>query len=408
MPPVATPASAGESCPSPAAAPMPQPDCFGACGAWRKSPPLHTFSGMQAPPGHIPPPAFSAGLPSRRGACTGTCRAPQSRCKARATASERRSSRPCPARPAEALRDDASQVLNGTATTPLGGNPVSPVQDESRRFFSGHGHLPFPVRAGRVRPAPASAPGRDLQATQGSSQFRTTIWPFSAGIRNKRHFRADRRLPGAGRALHSLQKTATTPGRVGSGCPDSLLPRGGPRQEGERRMTDSTVLNATGRARTEVLKVWLSKEEAEIRRRATSLGVSVAEFVRAATLGRRPPARRRGSAAGMDDLMKVAGRLDRTSGTLPAKSWNGSTGRCWTPSCASRSRPPDSSPRRPAKAGAGRGCDRQAPRQAIQPPDDGAGHRETDPLRPLAAPRHSRTGLRAGSAAGLRRMPLDA
>ena len=74
-------------------------------------------------------------------------------------------------------------------------------------------------------------------------------------------------------------------------------------------MTDSTVLNATGQARTEALKVRLSREEeAEIRRRAASLGVSAAGFVRAATLGRRPPARRRATAAGMDDL-KVAGRF---------------------------------------------------------------------------------------------------
>ncbi len=85
-------------------------------------------------------------------------------------------------------------------------------------------------------------------------------------------------------------------------------------------MTDPSVLNATGLARTEALKVRLSREEeAEIRRRAASLGVSAAEFVRAAALGRRPPARRRGSAAGMDDLMKVAGRLGQDLRDAPCE-----------------------------------------------------------------------------------------
>ncbi|MCR5170543.1 MAG: hypothetical protein K6C33_08825, partial [Desulfovibrio sp.] len=85
-------------------------------------------------------------------------------------------------------------------------------------------------------------------------------------------------------------------------------------------MTDPTVLNATGQARTEALKVRLSREEeAEIRRRAASLGVSAAEFVRAAALGRPTPARRRATAAGMDILLKVAGRLGQDLRDAPCE-----------------------------------------------------------------------------------------
>ena len=173
-------------------------------------------------------------------------------------------------------------------------------------------------------------------------------------------------------------------------------------------MTDSTVLNATGRARTEVLKVRLSKEEAEIRRRAASLGVSVAEFVRAAALGRRPPARRRGSAAGMDDLMKVARRLGQDLRDAPCEELERIYRQMLDAVLRIQVQAAGLQSRMAREGGASRGRDRQTSREACQAPDDGAGHREADPLRPLAAPRHSRTGLRTGSAAGLRRMPLDA
>ncbi len=46
-----------------------------------------------------------------------------------------------------------------------------------------------------------------------------------------------------------------------------------------------SVLNATGLARTETLKVRLSREEAEIRRRATALGIGTASYARSAALG---------------------------------------------------------------------------------------------------------------------------
>ncbi len=84
-------------------------------------------------------------------------------------------------------------------------------------------------------------------------------------------------------------------------------------------MTDPSVLNATGLARTEALKVRLSREEeAEIRRRATALGVSAAAYARSAALGRRTAVRGRASIAGMEELLKAAGRLGQDLRDAPA------------------------------------------------------------------------------------------
>jgi hypothetical protein len=89
-------------------------------------------------------------------------------------------------------------------------------------------------------------------------------------------------------------------------------------------MTDPSVLNATGLARTEALKVRLSREEeAEIRRRATALGVSAAAYARSAALGRRTAVWGRASIAGMEERLKAAGRLGQDLRDAPAgRRWS--------------------------------------------------------------------------------------